>query len=405
MNEQKYNVIKYIDGGVDIDVYEIEEEFYLIRKDILNLLSIGHSTFAKIAKEAAANNEIIPNKFQKMVFNHSKRPVIFYPLNLVKEMANKHNYGAFLKLMNWLSETRTYPINIDMEIVRFNQDNLSFDVTVSPKEKTVWLSQKEMAILYDTTQQNISLHINNIFKDGELEECSVHKEYLYTGPDGKNYLISSYNLKMVLAVGYRVKTKRAFIFKNWASNILERYMIGGHAINETRCQRYPECRLLLDNKVLELDRRMNNAEEDIKEMKIERLYFAKNRALEPFTFLSSMVMMAKESIYFIDPYADGFTISVLTTKPNNVKAVIVGSKKSDITDESLELFRRQNGNIKFIKNNDNHKRYLIVDKKICIDIDTSTNSFGYYNLNISILRDKKTIEEIIETSLQTSLQE
>ena len=405
MNEQKYNVIKYIDGGVDIDVYEIEGEYYLTKKDVASLLQITTRTIEKYIVRTEKNRFDEWRKANIVRKSLTTKPIDFYTLNFIEELAKHYNYEPFLKLKNWLHEDKARIVNINMEIVRFNQDNLSFDVTVSPKEKTVWLSQKEMAILYDTTQQNISLHINNIFKDGELEETSVHKEYLYTGPDGKNYLISSYNLKMVLAVGYRVKTKRAFIFKNWASNILEKYMIGGHAINELRCQQYTECRLLLDNKVLELDRRMNNAEEDIKEMKIERLYFAKNRALEPFTFLSSMVMMAKESIYFIDPYADKFTLSVLTSKPNNVKAVIVGSKKSDITDESLALFKRQNENIEFIKNNNNHKRYLIVDEKICVDIDSSTNSFGYYNLNISILRDKKTIKEIIEMSLQTSLQE
>ena len=391
MNEQKYNVIKYIDGGVDIDVYEIASEYYLTQNSISILLNKSVKTINYSIRQLM----ITDSNSHKIRIPFSDKLISVYSTRVIERLGEKYNYEAFLKLTNWLSGIRVCPININMEIVRFNQDNLSFDVTVSPKEKTVWLSQKEMAILYDTTQQNISLHINNIFKDGELEETSVHKEYLYTGPDGKNYLISSYNLKMVLAVGYRVKTKRAFIFKNWASNILEKYMIGGHAINESRCQQYTECRLLLDNKVLELDRRMNNAEEDIKEMKIERLYFAKNRALEPFTFLSSMVMMAKESIYFIDPYADKFTLSVLTSKPNNVKAVIVGSKKSDITDESLELFKRQNENIEFIKNNNNHKRFLIVDEKICVDIDSSTNSFGYYNLNVVILRDKKLINELL----------
>jgi hypothetical protein len=100
------------------------------------------------------------------------------------------------------------------------------------EKETVWLSQAQMAELFQATKQNVSLHINNVFKEGELEPSSVVKEYLTTATDGKHYRIKYYNLDVIISVGYRVKSQRGTQFRIWATNLLREYLIKGFTIND-----------------------------------------------------------------------------------------------------------------------------------------------------------------------------
>lgn len=88
-----------------------------------------------------------------------------------------------------------------------------FQIEVRVEDETVWLTQAQMVNLFDATKQNISLHINNIFKEGELQPDSVVKEYLTTASDGKKYKTKFYNLDVIISVGYRVKSLRGTQFR------------------------------------------------------------------------------------------------------------------------------------------------------------------------------------------------
>lgn len=120
------------------------------------------------------------------------------------------------------------------EIVLFETKDKSKLLSVQMDGNTVWLSQAQMAELFDTTKQNVSLHANNCFKEGELDRNSVVKDFLTTATDGKQYKTKHYNLDVIISVGYRVKSKRGVEFRQWASKVLKQYMIEGYAINEKR---------------------------------------------------------------------------------------------------------------------------------------------------------------------------
>jgi prophage maintenance system killer protein len=120
------------------------------------------------------------------------------------------------------------------EIVLFETKDKSKLLSVKMDGNTVWLSQAQMAELFDTTKQNVSLHANNCFKEGELDRNSVVKDFLTTATDGKQYKTKHYNLDVIISVGYRVKSKRGVGFRQWASKVLKQYMIEGYAINEKR---------------------------------------------------------------------------------------------------------------------------------------------------------------------------
>jgi len=108
------------------------------------------------------------------------------------------------------------------------------EIEVKLKEETVWLTQAQIALLFSTTKQNVSLHLKKIFKEGELSEKSVVKKYLTTASDKKQYETQFYNLDSIISVGYRVNSKRATQFRVWATKTLKNYLIKGYVINEKR---------------------------------------------------------------------------------------------------------------------------------------------------------------------------
>jgi len=118
------------------------------------------------------------------------------------------------------------------EIVIFDQADQPIEVRL--EAETVWLTQAQMAELFEKTKQNISLHIRNIFKEGELEEDSVVKESLTTAADGKRYKTRYYNLDVIISVGYRVKSLQGVRFRQWATRVLREHLTQGYSINEHR---------------------------------------------------------------------------------------------------------------------------------------------------------------------------
>jgi prophage maintenance system killer protein len=106
------------------------------------------------------------------------------------------------------------------------------ELAVQFREETIWLTQDQLSSLFDTTKQNISLHIKNIFEENELIENSVVKEILTTANDRKNYKTKHYNLDIIIAVGYRVNSKLATQFRQWSNKILKQYILEGYSINQ-----------------------------------------------------------------------------------------------------------------------------------------------------------------------------
>lgn len=123
------------------------------------------------------------------------------------------------------------------DIVIFKNGELELEVTVSEDRENVWLSQRQMAELFNVDRTRVTRHINNIYKDGELDEKSTCAENAHMGSLGvQKYSNKIYNLDMILAVGYRVKSPNGIIFRKWATSILKDYMIKGYAVNEKRLE-------------------------------------------------------------------------------------------------------------------------------------------------------------------------
>ncbi len=119
-------------------------------------------------------------------------------------------------------------------VILYNTEDGGTQLRLKIQDGTVWLTQAEMADLFQTTKQNVSLHLKTIFRDAELAEASVVKDYLTAAADGKSYQTKHYRLEAILAVGYRVRSPRGSQFRRWATTVLQDYLIKGFAIDDAR---------------------------------------------------------------------------------------------------------------------------------------------------------------------------
>jgi prophage maintenance system killer protein len=126
-------------------------------------------------------------------------------------------------------------MDLNNQIIIYQTEDGQTQVDVRMENETVWLTQAQMVELFQTTKQNVSLHVSNVFKEGELEQKSTVKEYLTVQKEGKRNVsrkVKYYNLDVIISVGYRVKSKRGTAFRIWANNVLKQYLIKGYAVNE-----------------------------------------------------------------------------------------------------------------------------------------------------------------------------
>lgn len=118
------------------------------------------------------------------------------------------------------------------EIVIFTNDSGEVELRADIKKDTLWGTQEQISRLFEVSSQNITIHLKNIFRTGELNKDSVCKESLHAGKDGKKYLTKFYNLDAIIAVGYRVNSKKATQFRIWATTVLREYLVKGYNLNK-----------------------------------------------------------------------------------------------------------------------------------------------------------------------------
>lgn len=125
-------------------------------------------------------------------------------------------------------------MNEQSNIIIYNTPDKRTKVSLYVKDSSVWMSQSQIAQLFDTSVANISMHISNILQDNELEEISVVKNYLTTASDGKQYDVTYYSLEMILAIGFRVRSKRGTQFRIWANQNLKEFIMKGFVMDDER---------------------------------------------------------------------------------------------------------------------------------------------------------------------------
>lgn len=253
------------------------------------------------------------------------------------------------------------------EIVLYRPDEtLSLDVRVA--EDTVWLSQQQMAELFQTTRNNVTLHIRNIFKEGELTECSVCKESLLTAADGKNYKTKFYNLDVIISVGYRVKSQRGTQFRIWATNVLRTYLLNGAAVHrqivalqERMDDRMSAIESRQDEQQHQLDFFIRTSTPPAEMVFMHGEFFTARVALE------RLIKTAQKRVVIVDNYVDAATFEMLDVRGEGVEATIYTGGVGRGVTTLRDLHNEQSGRepIAIYKwRVESHDRWLIVDDSL-----------------------------------------
>ena len=155
------------------------------------------------------------------------------------------------------------------QLVKFEDDDFTLDVRADTKNETVWLTQSEMALLFDVDVGRVSRHVSNIFKEGELPRKSNLRKTQFTGIDKP---VGLYSLDVIISVGYRVRSKRGILFRKWANRVLKDYLVQGYAVNQKR----------LDNlgKVIDIQNRMLSYSLNIDKEELTKVIDEYTRALD-----------------------------------------------------------------------------------------------------------------------------
>lgn len=250
------------------------------------------------------------------------------------------------------------------EIVLYNPD-ASLSLAVRVENDTVWLTQAQMSELFQTTRNNITLHIRNIFKEGELNQSSVCKESLLTASDGKQYKTKLYSLDVIISVGYRVKSVRGTQFRIWANKILKDYLLRGYAVN----QRMEYLERTLDRRLLQQDKRLDDLTDKVNfffrtSLPPKEGIFFDGQIFDAHEFICRLIKKAVSRIILIDNYVDESVLVQLDNRNPGVSALIYTSDISRPLRQSLNRHNRQYEPIQ-IKNADKiHDRFLIIDDNL-----------------------------------------
>lgn len=255
------------------------------------------------------------------------------------------------------------------EIIIYQPDEQSVRLEVRIEEDTVWLTQAQMAELFQTTRNNITLHISNIFKENELDENSVGKESLLTASDGKKYKTKSYNLDVIISIGYRVKSIRGTQFRIWANKVLKDYLLKGYAVNQ-RFERIEKDVIYLKNKVDEFDFQIRT------NLPPNEGIFFEGQVFDAYIFVSDLIKTAQKSIILIDNYVDESVLSILSKRSKNVSAMIFTSNLTKQLKLDLKKHNEQYPTIEIKAFNKSHDRFLIIDKESVFHIGASLKDLG-----------------------------
>ena len=281
--------------------------------------------------------------------------------------------------------------NTKYEIIKFEDGDFSLDVNVSPNEETVWLTQAQIAELYDVDRSRVTRHINNILNENELEiKRNVRKTH-FPNSDKPVFI---YDLDMVLAVGYRVNSKRGILFRRWANSILKQFLLNGHAINETRCLAHSDNIIKMNNIIESMNTRMDNFELRLDTITSTTYFkdkiFYDGQLYEGYSFIKNLFKKATNRIIIIDSYLDYSVLEMLTDI--NIDISIYIASHTPLSNREISLFQI-NHNLNVIRTNSYHDRFIIIDSEL-YNIGSSIKDIGKKISHISKL-ESICIEELL----------
>ncbi|MDD2791230.1 MAG: RhuM family protein [Sulfurimonas sp.] len=258
------------------------------------------------------------------------------------------------------------------------------ELSISVEKDTIWLTQKQIAELFEVTKQNISLHTIDIFNSKELTKNSTVKKYLTVQKEGKREVsreLEHYNLDVIISVGYRVNSIKATKFRQWATSVLKEYIINGYAINTHK---------ITEQRLVNLENDMQVVKSKIKndELELTQGIFYNGQIYDAYAFINDLLKLAKKEIILIDNYID-HTLFTLCSKYPNIHFTIYTQEISKQLKLDFQKYEKQYKNIELKTAKEFHDRFLIIDNSEIYHIgaslkDLGNKVFAFSKLNIDI---------------------
>ena len=241
------------------------------------------------------------------------------------------------------------------EIVIYQPDEIT-KLEVRLNNETVWLTQAQIAQLFGVGQPAISKHLKNIFASGELEQKSVYSILEYTASDGKVYKTGFYNLDAILSIGYRVNSKNATIFRQWANKVLKEYLIRGYSVIKTHAQILAEHDEKLKEHEKKIDFFVRTSLPPVEGV------FYEGQIFDAYAFVTNLIRSAKKQIILLDNYVDESVLVMLSKRSKSVTAEIYTERISQQLKLDIQKHNCQYPPISLAPVKNIHDRFLIVDE-------------------------------------------
>ena len=254
-------------------------------------------------------------------------------------------------------------------LVVYNDGELELKVSVD--SETIWLTQLQMSQLFDTSTDNVGLHLKNIYLEKELDENSTTEFFSVVRKEGNRLVkreLKHYNLDVIICVGYRVSSLRATKFRQWATSVLKNYIQNGYAINNHK---------ITEQRLFALENDMQFIKSKIKNNSLEfnQNIFFDGQIYDAYSFVNDLLKLAKSEIILIDNYIDD-TVFTLFSKYPNINFTIYTSTISKQLKLDFEKYSKQYKNISLKTFKSSHDRFLIIDKKDIYHLGASLKDLG-----------------------------
>ncbi len=242
------------------------------------------------------------------------------------------------------------------EIILYQPEE-AIKLEVRLEDETVWLTQAQMAELFQTSKQNISLHTHNVFKEKELDELATVKYSLTVQQEGTRKVkrqIAYYNLDVIISIGYRVKSQRGVEFRQWATRVLKDYLLKGYSINH----RLEKLEKTVADHTEKIDFFVRTSLPPV-----EGIFFD-GQIFDAYAFATDLIKSAKENIVLIDNYVDEKTLLMLSKRGQDVKATIYTAKIDKRLLLDLERHNEEYPPIELLTYKQAHDRFLFIDSDV-----------------------------------------
>jgi prophage antirepressor-like protein len=255
------------------------------------------------------------------------------------------------------------------DLIKYNDGEI--ELAISIENETVWLTQKQIAELFDKDVRTINDHIKAIYKEEELLENSTIRNFRIVQKEGNREVtrdVLHYNLDVVISIGYRANSKKATKFRQWATKVLKEYIFNGYAINSHK---------ITEQRLLNLENDMQVVKSKFKDFEPQKQHiFYDGQIFDAYLFVSDIIKSAKSSIKLIDNYIDESTLVLFTKRDAKVDMKIYTKTISKELKLDLEKHNAQYPKIEIEIFDLSHDRFLIIDEKDIYHFGASLKDLG-----------------------------